>query len=87
MSFLSNKTLAPVQLYDLIVKPLDVLRPLVQIGLMNMQKAQSTIENVTFNYFWKNQEKFVADDLNKCKKTAWLLPDYQGQKLSRVLYK
>lgn len=39
-----------------------------------------------FNNFWKRQEKFISDDLKKCNKTAWLLPDYEAQQLNRMLY-
>ncbi len=36
--------------------------------------------------FWKRQNQFIADDLQKCNKTAWILPDYQAQQLTRLLH-
>ncbi|MGF2043791.1 hypothetical protein, partial [Staphylococcus aureus] len=36
--------------------------------------------------FWKLQDEFIADDLKKCNKTAWILRDYQAQQLTRMLY-
>lgn len=36
--------------------------------------------------FWGKQNKFIANDLSKRNKTAWLLPDYKAKQFSRIPY-
>ncbi len=82
MLFLSNNSRPHLDLYDLIVEPLNVLRPLVQIGLLEIKNAYGSTQTVNF---WGKQENFIVNDLKKCNKTAWLLPDYKAQQMSRTL--
>ncbi len=65
------------------MEPFNLLRPLVQVGIMDLKKADDSVIAVDF---WKKQDKFIVDDLRKCKKTAWLLPDYQAQQFTRMLH-
>ncbi len=87
VTFLSNNTKPHLGLYDILVKPLDILTPLVQIGMLTMKQVQKSVQTLQGVDFWKKQEIFIKNDLKKCNKTAWILPDYQAQKLSRMLYK
>ncbi len=36
--------------------------------------------------FWTKQDEFIISDLNKCNKSACILPDYRAQQLTRMLH-
>lgn len=82
--YLLNTTRAYYGWYEVVMEPFKVLRPLFQVGLITLGKFQSTADAVDL---MKKQEKLIADDLGKCDKTAWVLPDYKAQQYARMLYK
>ncbi len=54
--YLSNVTRLHLGLYILIIEPLNVLRPLVQIGIMKMESVQNAVESINF---WEKQDNFI----------------------------
>ncbi len=84
MIYLSKNTGPNLGIYDIIQQPFNILHPLVQIGMLDSIKAYSLLDTINFR---KKQYNFIEDDLRKCNNSAWLLPDYQAQQLTRMLYK
>lgn len=66
-----------------IMQPVEILRPLFQVARITLDNFQKAVETVDFV---KEQKKLIGDDLRKCNKTAWVLPDYQAQEYARMLY-
>lgn len=52
-------------MHNIIVKPLEILRPLVLVGLVDMKSLSNTARK--YNFLGK-QNKFIENDLRKCKK-------------------
>jgi hypothetical protein len=67
----------------LFVEPFEILRPLLQIGLMSFESFAKSVR--TFD-FWGKQDAIILEDLKKCNKSAWIMPNYKAQQLKRVLY-
>ncbi len=83
-SYLNNISVPHLGLQDIIVEPLKILGPLFKVGLIQIFDYILSARNAAD--FWKKQEKFIADDLKKCNKSAWILPDYRAQQLTRMLH-
>lgn len=83
LSMLRNISVPHIGLYDIIVEPLKVLRPLVENGQMHALRVAFVTQEVNF---LKKQAKFIENDPRKCNKSAWILPDYRAQQLTRMLY-
>ncbi len=56
--FLSNSSRPHSDLYDLLVEPLYILGPLVQIGLLKIKNAYGSMHTVNF---WKKPRKFYRE--------------------------
>ncbi len=85
-SFLNNVSVPHLGLHDIIVEPLKILGPLFKVGLIDKWGFWKILQNTIQERFWIKQEKFIADDLKKCNKSAWLLPDYRAQQMTRLLH-
>ncbi len=69
-------------------KPFELLGPLVRVGILKSDILASYIDVVQkgFQIFLKGRQiKVVADDLLKCNRSAWILPEYLAYDLSRDL--
>ncbi len=53
------------------------------MGLLDNVYLSGSIKAVDF---WTKQEKFIEEDLMKCNKSAWILPDYRAQQLTRMFH-
>lgn len=83
LNYLYNNTWPHPGLYQVFVEPLDLLRPLVQIGSITLDYLKRSALKMDL---WKNQREFILVDLKKCNKSAWVLPDYEAQQMKRLLY-
>ncbi len=82
--FLKNVTVPHLGLRDVILEPLKILSPLLQLGLLDTDTVENTAANSAD--FWKKQENFIENDLKQCNKSAWILPNYRAQQLTRKLH-
>lgn len=72
----------------LLMKPFEFFSLLVRTG-----QVQNTyrkvfgygLDMVTEKHFWKSQHKLIEEDLEKCNKSAWVLPGYLGHQIARTL--
>ncbi len=62
----------------------DSLEPLSKPSFANNNQK---IKKLLTQSFWNDQKRLVAQDLHNCSKTAWVLPNYMAQDLSRNLIK
>lgn len=83
VEYLTNDTGQNLGLHETITEPIKILRPLAQIGLIHVDIFQKAIDFVNS---WRKQDKFIADDLHKCNRKAWIWPNYQAKELSRSLH-
>lgn len=60
-----------------LLEPINYLDDLIKVGIMNKAGALLLERgNALTERFVNRQEKLIADTLNNCTKTAWLLPKY-----------
>jgi hypothetical protein len=75
-------------IFNLLVEPLEVLAPLVRVGILSRKALSKLSFQGYFNsYFWRKQSQFIFEDLKKCAKTSWILPEYMAHRLSKRLRK
>ncbi len=74
-----------------LVEPLDLLEPLSKSGVLDWKIPNEPDSEKEFNTlnrrFWNNQNALIAKDMHNCSKTAWILPNYLAQDISRSLTK
>ncbi len=79
-------------LYNTII---DSIKRLYSLGVNNTNKSQGQLYeeyakkdqlSVITVDFYEKQAQFIADDLQKCNKTAWILPDYEAQQMTQQLH-
>lgn len=87
----SNKSEMHPLTYEIFVEPIDLLNPLAQTGFMDEENLSLLSFNLQMNAlklrFWNNQNKLIARSMQKCNKTAWILPNYYAQDIARRLRK
>lgn len=73
---------------QIILEIIDAAKTLI-ITNPNQSKIQNleTVKNTIKDWFWNNQTRLIAQDLHKCSQTAWILPNYYAQEISRNLIK
>ncbi len=80
-----------INVQGMFTEPIHLFEPLVQAGLINWQirnKQDFSIEVSTLKVrFWNNQIRLISKDMHKCNRTAWILPNYFAQDISRSLSK
>ncbi len=81
-----NHTKMHPALIEMIAEPVDYFHSLTQAGLIKTTDVERLKNgNILKSKFFKTQEDFVFSDLSNCNKTAWILPNYKANKISRML--
>ncbi len=83
----NNAKLHPRAL-EVFTEPIQLLALLVKIGLINKNNSNVFKKGkAMMNRFWNDQNELILNDLITCNKSAWVIPDYIGQTVSRKLRK
>jgi len=71
------------------MEPIDLLKPLARVESIfwNFSKTIDfdIMANSLYSRFWKNQNDLILEDLLGCNKSAWILPNYLTQDISRTI--
>jgi hypothetical protein len=73
---------------EVLLEPIHLLSPLAKVGVLQSDGIfKLTNGYAVVNYILKKQHDFLLNDLKRCNKTAWILPDFVGHSVSRYLTK
>lgn len=72
---------------EIILEPLELLDTLSRGGMSDWYKGWSPNINTFRARFWNNQNELIVQDIYNCNKTAWIIPNYMAQDISRNLTK
>ncbi len=73
--------------FKVFAEPIDLFDPLLRTGEINLKCTYWCDVTFAQERFWTNQKDLIVKDMENCSKTAWILPKYYAEDISKNLRK